>query len=167
MNKTKSNQIHTSEESKNVRLKTTELSFFRKLLQMYWVNPKSWILDEFILQDGILTAKTRNGKIIQGSLSEISTKYSVDNYDRHEFYLKDMKGNKLHFKQIPDMLSDEEWELIISILSPEKHILHKVVSSVKVAKETAKEIGGVIEKIGEVTEKVEEIIDDDDDDELE
>jgi len=120
---------------KNVYLKTRELTFFQKLLQVYWINPQSWILDEFKLEDEVLTVKTKKGNFIQSSLSKISTKYSVDNYDRHEFHLKDDNKNKLHFKEIPGMLSDEEWELIISILSPEKSALYKVVSVAKEVKE--------------------------------
>ena len=63
---------------KNVYLKTRELTFFQKLLQVYWINPQSWISDEFILEDEVLTVKTKKGNFIQSSLSKISTKYSVD-----------------------------------------------------------------------------------------
>src|SRR5690554_415102 len=122
-NRSMNNELNT-----NVSLKTVELNFLQKLLQVYWVNPKRWLLDEFILEDGILTVKTKDGKMIKSSLSNITSKYSTDNYGRHEVRLKDENNNKLNFKEIPWMLSDEDWELVLAILSPEKSTTHKVVS---------------------------------------
>ena len=99
-----------------IYLKTEELTSSQKLFQVYWALPESWRLDEFILENEILTIKTKNGNTIQSHLSKITSKYAVDQYGRHEFFIEDENGKKLHFKEIPDMLSDEDWELIKSIL---------------------------------------------------
>ena len=106
--------------NEKISMKTKELSFLKKLAQMYWVNPKSWILDEFALEDGLLTVKTRKGNTIQSPMSEIKATYGLDKNGRYEMYLKDGNGKKLHFKEIPWMLSDDEWELIFSTLDPQK-----------------------------------------------
>jgi hypothetical protein len=127
-------------EKNNVYLKTMELTFFKKLLQVYWIScPKSWRLDEFILEDGILTVKIKNGNTIQSHLSKIACKYSVDNYDRYEFFLKDENGKKLHFKEIPWMLSDGDWELIRSVLPLELSTMGKTNNFLKKIKDFIKD----------------------------
>ena len=51
--------------------KTHEPTFMKKLLQVYWVNPKSWRLDEFVINDDILTIKTQAGKEITAPITEL------------------------------------------------------------------------------------------------
>lgn len=95
--------------------RTHEPTFIQKLLQVYWVNPKSWRLDEFVINDDILTLKTQDGKEITASITELSIRVQTDKYDRKEVYVKHDK-QKLHFKEIDGMLEDEEWEEIFTIL---------------------------------------------------
>ena len=119
-----------TKSNENVNLKTKELSFFQKFLQSYWVSPKRLILDEFMLEDGFLTVKTKNGNTLQAPLSKISSKYFVDRNGRRNVHLKDENGNKLRFQEIPWTLTDEEWELILSILAPKESTFNKIASSV-------------------------------------
>lgn len=127
------------QEIKNVNYKTKELSFLEKFLQAYWFNPKSWLLDEFRFENDILFIKCRNGNTMEAPLSEIDASYAVDNYDRHEFYLKH-NGKKLHFKEIPWMLEDDEWEMIKSILKPYLNGIGKLNNSLR---KIQKEIRGI------------------------
>lgn len=39
-------------KSLNLTYETKELSFFQKLLQVYWMNPKSWLLERLTIKDG-------------------------------------------------------------------------------------------------------------------
>jgi hypothetical protein len=95
--------------------RTHEPTFIQKLLQVYWVNPKSWRLDEFVINDDILTFKTQAGKEITAPITELKIRVQTDKYDRKEVYVKHDK-EKLHFKEIDGMLEDEEWEEIFTIL---------------------------------------------------
>ena len=96
--------------------KTQEPNFWQKLMQVYWFNPKSWLLDEFSIDNEILSFKTKAGKTITAPITDLRIRVQVDNYDRHEVYVTHGK-EKLHFKEIGYMLSDEEWEEIFDILS--------------------------------------------------
>ena len=111
--------------NQDVYLKTEELTFFKKLAQMYWLHPKSTRLDEFILENEVLTIKTKSGKIIQSDLSKIISKYTEDK-GNYVFYIQDENGNKLKFNEVPFTLSDEDWELIKSILPLEESKMQKV-----------------------------------------
>ena len=95
--------------------KTRELKIWQKILQVYWFNPKSWLLDEFIFDNNQITFKVRNGNVISASILDLKVRYQKDNYERIEVYITN--GNeKLHFKEIPWMLTDEEWEDVFNIL---------------------------------------------------
>ena len=95
--------------------KTHEPSTLDKILQLYWANPKSWRLDKFTITDDVLTFSTQNGKRISAPLEELSIKEQTDKYDRREVYVK--HGNeKLHFKEIPGMLEEKEWDAIFEVL---------------------------------------------------
>ena len=96
--------------------KTHEPSFLKKLMQVYWVNPKSWLLDEFCINDEVLTIKTLAGKVISAPISELKIRVQTDKYERREVSITHEKA-KLHFKEIDGMLDDEEWEEIFSILN--------------------------------------------------
>lgn len=115
----------------NFSYKTKDLNFLQKLMQMYWMNPKSWLLDEFKVSNNTLKVTTRKGNSIEAPLDKITAKYAVDNYDRHEVYLKDSIGNKLHFKEISGMLEDEQWEHILSVLPLQETKLNKIISATK------------------------------------
>ena len=82
---------------------------------MYWANPKSWRLDEFTITDDVLTFSTQNGKRISAPLEELSIKEQTDKYDRREVYVKHC-NEKLHFKEIPGMLEEKEWDAIFEVL---------------------------------------------------
>lgn len=100
---------------KNVSFKTHEPTFFQKLLQVYWFNPKKWLLDEFTIKDGVLTVITKNGNSLSAPVEVVEVGYATDKYDRKEFTLKH-NDKKLSFKEMPGMLADEEWEELLKVL---------------------------------------------------
>lgn len=95
--------------------KTRELNFWQKLAQVYWVIPKSWQLDEFTINGDILTIRTKAGKNLSAPISELRIRIQKDKYDRHEVFVYHGE-EKLTFKEIGYMLSDEEWQEILAIL---------------------------------------------------
>lgn len=94
---------------------THEPSFLEKLLQVYWFNPKSWLLKEFKYEDGILYISVLNGNELTAPIEQCSFTYQEDKYDRMEIYVES-GDKKLHFKEIPGMLEDDEWEFIKKFL---------------------------------------------------
>lgn len=106
-------------KSLNFVYETKELSFFQKLLQVYWANPKSWLLERLTVKDGSIEVVLKNGKIFKSPLSELKVRKQVDQYDRKEIYLS-YQNEKIHFKQIPGMLTEEEWEQIFEVLDAVK-----------------------------------------------
>lgn len=124
----------------DVFYKTKELTFFQKLMQVYWFNPKKWLLDEFSLTSNRLKVITKNGTCFEAPLDKISGTYSLDKYNRHEIKLKDDQGNKICFKEIPYMLEDEEWENILEILPLNQSKFNKII----------KVISGVTSKVDDL-----------------
>lgn len=100
---------------KNVSFKTHEPTFFQKLLQVYWFNPKKWLLDEFTIKDGVLTVATKNGNRLSVPVEVVEVGYATDKYERKQFTLKH-DNKKLSFNEMPGMLSDEEWEELLKVL---------------------------------------------------
>ncbi len=106
---------HEEKTTSRLHFITHEPSFLNKLLQVYWVNPKSWLLKEFKYEDGILYISVMNGNELTAPIEECSFRYQKDKYDRMEIYVKSGE-KKLHFKEIPGMLKDEDWETIMNFL---------------------------------------------------
>lgn len=100
----------------NKTFKTHEPSEYEKALQMYWMYPKNWLLDEFKLDNGVLTVSTLKGNRLSAPVLELKIRIQTDNYDRKEVYLK-YGDEKLHFKEMPGMLSEEEWEELFNVIS--------------------------------------------------
>ena len=94
---------------------THEPNFLNKLLQVYWFNPKSWLLKEFKYEDGILSISVLNGNELTAPIEKCTFKYQKDKYDRMEIYVYSGE-RKLHFKEIPGMLDDDEWDIIKKFL---------------------------------------------------
>jgi hypothetical protein len=107
--------------------KTRELSLWQKTLQVYWANPKSWLLDEFILDDDDLTIICKNKRVFKTKISAITTTYFVDDFARREYRIVDNRGNKTHFKEITDMLSLEEWVQITILLNASEAKYSKII----------------------------------------
>lgn len=112
----------------NYYFKTKELTFGQKLLQLYWFNPKSWLLDEMTIEGDNLTIIRKDGHVFHGKCSEIQASYTIDRYYRKEFKIKDAAGNKTRFKEIPDMLSLEQWITILVTLNAQESKLSKLFS---------------------------------------
>ena len=109
------NQLIQNIDAVNLNFVTHEPSFLQKCLQVYWVNPKSWLLKEFSVENGEIFIELLNGKEFSSPLAKCSFKYQKDNYDRVEFIVES-ENEKIHFKEIPGMLEDEEWEEITSFI---------------------------------------------------
>lgn len=88
-------------------------TFFQKLEQVYWVNPKSCLLKRFKVNGGEIYIETLNGKIFSAPVSECKVRYAKDKYDRYEFIIKSGE-QKIRFREISYMLDDDEWEDIIN-----------------------------------------------------
>ena len=83
---------------------------------MYWMNPQNWLLDELKLENGVLTVSTLKGNRLSAPVLELKIRIQTDNYGRKEVYLK-YGDEKLHFKEMPGMLSEEEWEELFNVIS--------------------------------------------------
>lgn len=110
---------------------THEPTIAQKLMQVYWFNPKSWLLKRFKVEDGMLTIETLNGKIFTAPVDSCEFTYQEDDYCRHEIYVK-AGDKKIHFKEIPFMLEDEEWDTIVDFCCNGKNsketVMGKLVS---------------------------------------
>ena len=94
---------------------TRELKWWEKVLQTYWANPKSWLLDAFVIEDDVVTIRVKNGNVISASIEELKIRTQTDAYNRRECYVQHGE-KKLHFKEITYMLTDEEWDELFGIL---------------------------------------------------
>ena len=115
VSKTVEQDFQNSEQAVGAFFKTHEPSEYEKTLQMYWMNPKSWLLDEFKLENGVLTVSTLKGNRLLAPVGELKIRIQTDKYDRKEVYLRH-EEEKLHFKEMPGMLSEEEWERLFGVL---------------------------------------------------
>lgn len=111
---------NSENKSENISIsktyRTRELNWWQKLFQVYWVNPKSWLLDEFSIEDTVITVKVKNGKTLSAPVDQIRVKLQVDKSNRRECYLS-TTTDKIHFKEITWMLTDEEWDEVFEIFS--------------------------------------------------
>ena len=118
----------------NLALKTQELNFLQKLLQMYWVNPASWLLDEISVRDGTLVIVRKDGDRFEAPLESVEATFAFDNYDRREINVH--AGERTtRFKEIPGMLSEEEWDAVIAALKPSKSALGELADTMRETKE--------------------------------
>ena len=100
-----------TDETVSINLVTHEPSLLNKIMQMYWFNPKSWLLNEFRVENGMIYISTMNGNNLSAPISDCKFTYQKDTYDRMEFQVK-TGDEKLHFKELPGMLEEEEWTTI-------------------------------------------------------
>lgn len=104
-------KTEVSTECTDINLVTHEPGMFDKIMQVYWANPKSWLLNEFRVSQGIIYISTMNGNSISAPVSECEFSYHKDNNERTEFYVQ-AGEEKLHFKEMPGMLEEAEWKII-------------------------------------------------------
>ena len=83
---------------------------------MYELVPTKWFLDEFRLENGILTISTLIGNKISGPVDEMKIRIQTDKTERREVYVWHGK-EKLTFKEMPGMLSDNEWDALFDIMA--------------------------------------------------
>lgn len=94
---------------------THEPSTFTKILQLYWITPKRARLKHFKVENGVITIECMNGNSLQAPIQEC--KFTcVENEYRHSVEIKH-GVQKVRFQDIPGMLSDEEWEMIVDFCS--------------------------------------------------
>lgn len=97
------------EEVKKV-YKTITPNWWQKSLQLYWMQNKAKLLDEFIYENGNITVKTLKGKTFSAPLSELKVRRGSN------YFSLSHQGNKLSFVKMPYMPSNTEWEEITDIL---------------------------------------------------
>ena len=80
-----------------------------------WYIPKRWLLDEFCIRDGVIIITTKNGNRLSAPINEIEVNYT-NSSDGNKMFTFEYNNKKLSFKEIPGMLSDENWEGLEKIL---------------------------------------------------
>ena len=115
------------------------------MLQMYWFNPKSWLLDELTISDDVIAVKLKNGKEFSSQLTDLKVRFQEDKYDRKEVYITNAQET-IHFKEIPFMLSDDEWERLFDELESFENVgetkLNKINRLLKKSIEVGEDILG-------------------------
>ena len=109
--------------------KTHDPTWFQKIMVVYGFTPKGWRLDEFSTDGKNLTISTRAGNRLTAPIDELSYSYQVNQYDWHEVYIAHGE-ERIHFREVPYMLSEEEWEEIFSILDTIPNAHEKSISKV-------------------------------------
>lgn len=123
-----------ADQEEVVHFKARELTLLQKIAQAYWANPKSWLLDELMVEGGTLTIVRKNGDRFEAPLCDVEATFAVDNYDRREVNVC-CGAKKTRFKEIPGMLSEEEWDALIAMLNPRKSGLGKVNDALRTMKD--------------------------------
>ena len=100
----------------NRAFKTHEPNDWEKMLQVYDVNPKRWLLDEFKVENGVLTVSNLKGIVLTAPIDELKIRIQSDNYERREVFVRHNK-EKLTFKEMPGMLTEDEWRELFDILN--------------------------------------------------
>jgi hypothetical protein len=133
--------INSEKKIENAFFKTHEPTTWEKILQIYWVNPKRWLLDEFKLEDGVLTLSTLKGNRLVAPIEELKIRIQKDKSERREVIVKH-KDEKLLFKEIPGMMSQEEWDKLFLVMA----------SFPDTGRTAADKVAGVVGKILEVAD---------------
>ncbi|MDR1898081.1 MAG: zinc ribbon domain-containing protein [Prevotellaceae bacterium] len=105
-------------------IKTGELNLWKKIALIYPLS-KRWILDEFILKDGILTVKCKNGKSLQASIKECISTFETNQNDFTWITIK-AKNLKIRFGEYAWTTTEEEWEQIKELLNPTESGLSRI-----------------------------------------
>ena len=92
--------------------KAKEIDRAKDLMQMSIFYNKSWRINTFALENGILSITWLNGNSLTCPLLDIKVRHQ---YDQREIYIH-YEGKKYHFRPLAWALEDEEWEEIIAIL---------------------------------------------------
>ena len=92
--------------------KAKEIDRVKDLMQMSIFYNKSWRINTFALENGILSITWLNGNSLTCPLLDIKVRHQ---YDQREIYIH-YEGKKYHFRPLAWALKDEEWEEIIAIL---------------------------------------------------
>ena len=96
--------------------KTHEPSSFQEQSEIYGTIEKNWLLDEFNLGNGVLNVSTLDGCRLSAPIEELTIRFQTEEGNRREAYITH-GDNQVHFEEIPEMLSEGEWNAIFSILS--------------------------------------------------
>lgn len=106
---------NTEIQNVKIDISTHEPTFFQKVMQGYHTMPKSWLLKRFQVDGETIYIELLNGKTFSAQIKECQFKWQQDKYKRYEIYVKN-ENQKIHFKEIAYMCSDDEWNTIISFI---------------------------------------------------
>jgi len=120
--------IDNISNTENVHIKVPELSWWKKIGVMYAIT-KRCILDEFIVEDGILTVKCKNGKLIKSPIEDIKPKIQKGR-DNTFITIKTASGDSIRFGDYAWTVTDEDWEQIIEILQAKETKSSKILGVV-------------------------------------
>lgn len=96
--------------------KTHEPSSFQKQRESYGTIDKNLLLDEFKLENGVLSVSTLDGRRLSAPIEELTIRFQTDENNRREAFV--IHGdNQVSFIEVPGMLPDGEWNGLFEILS--------------------------------------------------
>ena len=128
----------TEIQSIKIDISTHEPTFFQKVMQCYHTMPKSWLLKRFRVDGGTIHIETLNDKIFSAQIKECQFRWQQDKYKRYEIWVK-KENQKIHFKEIAYMCSDDEWNTIINFClnaeNSKETAASKIFSKVEVVKD--------------------------------
>lgn len=104
---------NTENQNMKIDISTHEPTFFQKVMQCYHTMPKSWLLKKFQVDGENIYIETLNGKTFSAQIKECKFRWQQDNYKRYEIFVKN-ENQKIHFKEIAYMCSDDEWNTIVN-----------------------------------------------------
>jgi len=110
-----------------ISISIPKLNWWKKVLLVYIINRK-WVLDEFVLKDGILTVKSKTGKSIKSSIKDVNSTFECKDGKDGLIWIKikTSDGNSIRFGNYAFTVTDEEWEQIMIILQPKESLMSKV-----------------------------------------
>lgn len=96
--------------------KTHEPSSFQKQRESYGTIDKNLLLDEFKLENRVLSVSTLDGRRLSAPIEELMIRFQTDGSNRREVFV--IHGdNQVSFVEVPGMLPDGEWNGLFEILS--------------------------------------------------
>lgn len=111
--------MQESQHTAGVCIKTPELNWWKKILIGYWTSKKR-VLDEFIVESGILTASNRAGKCIRMPLGEAKATFENRLNGIVWINVKNASGDSVRFGNYAFTVSEKEWERIMNTLQPKE-----------------------------------------------
>lgn len=106
-----------------------KLNFFKKCVQVYWFNPKSFLLKRFEFDGKTIILERMNGKVNNLEIGKFKPSFGKDNLGRREYKVVLEDKTKIRFKEIWWMFKEEEWDKITEIIGAKETGLSKFLNA--------------------------------------